>query len=329
MKRNALLIGAFVIFALVIAVGAILWLSGNTLFRKHVPAIIYYRGNVSGLYVGAPVTFRGVSVGQVDDIGIDVDAATLKARIPVRIHLQPDALNIKAKSGEAMDLPALVQRGLRARLVAQSFVTGQKSIELDFLPKTPATLLAPPESDKPEIPAVADRFGALIDQVADLPVRETVEEMRATVKQLRETLGSVQQSLASAQGVLTSAAQEVVKTGTESRQTLAAATAAIQQVQASTTATLASITKLSDASRDMVLGAQPELQRTLENSREAAEAARLAMDRVSALTAPGAPLRGDLDSAVRDLAQAARSLRDWSELLEEKPNAIIFGGRRE
>jgi paraquat-inducible protein B len=53
------------------------------------------------------------------------------------------------------------------------------------------------------------------------------------------------------------------------------------------------------------------------------------MDRVAEMTAPGASLRGDLDAAIRDLSQAARGLRDWSELLEEKPNAIIFGNRRQ
>ena len=53
------------------------------------------------------------------------------------------------------------------------------------------------------------------------------------------------------------------------------------------------------------------------------------MNRVAEMTAPNASLRADLDVAVRDLSQAARGLRDWSELLEEKPNAIIFGNKRE
>jgi paraquat-inducible protein B len=327
MKRNALLIGGFVLLAFAIAIGAVLWLSGNDLFRKQLVAMIYYPGNVSGLYVGAPVTFRGVAVGQVEAIGIDVDVNTLKARIPVKVSLRADALNFSGDKNTPVDLPDLVRRGLRARLVAQSFVTGQKSVELDFAPKTPPTLVG--KGAEAEIPALADRFGALIDQVADLPLRETVQEMRDTVKQLRGTLASVQKAIDGAQGVLTEAGQEVSKTGAASRETLKVADEAIRQVQLSSSATLASITKLSEASRETVLAAQPELQRTLVNSREAAESARLAMDRVSALTAPGAPLRGDLDSAVRDLSQAARSLRDWSELLEEKPNAIIFGTQRQ
>ena len=103
----------------------------------------------------------------------------------------------------------------------------------------------------------------------------------------------------------------------------------IQAVQLNSAATLASITQLSETARSTVLGAQPDLQRTLAGTREAAESARLAMNRVAEMTAPNAALRTDLDATLRDLSQAARGLRDWSELLEEKPNAIIFGNKRQ
>ncbi len=327
MKRNGLLIGAFVIAALAMIVVGVLWLSGNNLFKKQQEAMIYFKGNVSGLYVGAPVGFRGVAIGQVEAIAIEVDRDTLSALVPVRIRLQADALRFNGSKDASIDLPTLVQRGLRARLVAQSFVTGQKSIELDFVPNTPSTLVG--NGDKPEIPAVADRFGALIDQVAELPLRETVQDIRDTVKELRGTLTSVQHAVDGAQVLLAKTSTEIAQAGAESRVTLKAATDAIGLVQVNSAATLASITQLSEAARSTVLNAQPELQRTLAGTREAAESARLAMNRVAEMTAPNASLRSDLDGALRDLSQAARGLRDWSELLEEKPNAIIFGNKRE
>ena len=327
MKRNALLIGAFVLAALAMTVIGVLWLSGNSLFKKQQEAMIYYKGNVTGLYVGAPVGFRGVAVGQVEAIGIQVDRDTLKALVPVRIRLQTEALHFSGSKDIPVDLATLVQRGLRARLVAQSFVTGQKSIELDFVPNTPSTLVG--DNSRPEIPALAERFGALIDQVAELPLRDTVQDIRDTVKELRGTLTSVQHTLDSAQTVLTSVSGELTKAGAESRVTLKVAADAIRQVQANSAATLASITQLSEAARSTVMAAQPDLQRTLTGTREAAESARLAMNRVAEMTAPNASIRGDLDAALRDLAQAARGLRDWSELLEEKPNAVIFGNKRE
>ena len=327
MKRNALLIGGFVIAALAMIVAGVLWLSGNSLFTKHIEAMIYYKGNVSGLYVGAPVTFRGVAVGQVEAIGIEVDRDSLQALAPVRVRLQPNAMQFNGSSTTPIDLSTLVQRGLRARLVAQSFVTGQKSIELDFVPNTPSTLVG--TAGKPEIPALAERFGALIDQVAELPLRETVQEMRDTVKELRTTLVGAQRALDDTKAMFASAASELKQTGAESRVTLKAASEAIRLAQTNSAATLASITELSDSARGAVLAAQPELQRTLTSAREAAESARLSMVRLTEMTAPGASLRGDLDSAMRDLSQASRGLRDWIELLEQQPNAVIFGTKRE
>ena len=328
MKRNALLIGAFLISAVVLIVVGVLWLNGNDLFSKKEEAMIYYKGNVSGLYVGAPVTFRGVAAGQVEDIALELDSKSLAARIAVRVRLQPNAMRFTDQNPDTgFNVQKLVNRGLRARLVAQSFVTGQKSIELDFMPDTPATLLG--DGRKAEIPALGDRFGALIDQVAELPLRDTVQDIRDTVKELRGTLTAVQRTLDSTQTVLTGASDEVAKAGTASRTTLLVATEAIKLVQVNSAATLASITQLADASKQTVQAAQPDLQRTLAGTREAAESARLAMTRVAEMTAPNAALRADLDAAMRDFSQAARGLRDWSELLEEKPNAIIFGNKRE
>lgn len=321
MKRNALLIGGFVVGAFLIIIASILWLGGSDLFSRQQKARIYYEGNVSGLSIGAPVTFRGVSIGQVTDIGILMDGTLSRTTIPISLKLQLSSLQIgDGDTGKALNVKTLVQRGLRAKLASQSVVTGQKAIELDFIPNTPAKLRG--GGGTPEIPAMGDKFGALIDQVADLPLRDTVAEVRAAVQDLRKTLGGTQL-------VLDGATRELQLTAVESRKTLAAATEAIRQVQSSSTITLNSITSLADATRQTVVQAQPELQRTLIGARAASESAKLAMDRVADLAAPGAPLRSDLEGAVKDLSQAARGLRSWSELLEEKPNAIIFGEKRE
>lgn len=327
MKRHALLIGSFVIAALFIVLAAIFWLGGSDFFSDQQNATVFYEDNVSGLSVGAPVTFRGVSIGQVTEIGIRVDGETLRTTVPVTMKLQASALNISGGNGDPTDIAALVRRGLRARLASQSIVTGQKAVELDFLPDTPQQLYG--HSRHPEIPAVQDRFGPLIEQVAELPLRETVSEMRATVQEMRDALVAVQATLGSVQTALTGASGELKQTAAASRQTLAAATETIRQLQASSVTTLASIERLSQSTEQTVREARPELQRALVGAREATDSARLAMDRLADLSSPEAPLRADLEMAVRDLSQAARGLRSFSELLEEKPNAIIFGNRRE
>ncbi|RZT91430.1 MlaD family protein [Rivibacter subsaxonicus] len=318
MKRNALLVGAFVIVSLLLVVAAVLWLSGSNLFHRQVPARLYFADSVSGLYIGAPVSFRGVAVGQVDRIDIEVDGRSLEARIPVMIRLQPEAIRFSHQPAEPLSIPILVERGLRARLVAQSFVTGQRAIDLDFVPGSTATLVGGDPSI--EIPTLADRFGALVDQVAELPLRQTVQELRNTLQVLQRTLDRTQSAL-------DISARELGSTAAEARKTLVVAAQALREVQGRADTTLDSVTRLSDAARETVVMTQPELQKTLASARAAAETAQLAMARVADLTAPGSATRDDLDAAVRDLSQAARGLREWSELLEEKPNAVIFGNR--
>src|SRR5690606_4643932 len=168
MKRNALLIGSFVIVAFFIVLGAIFWLGGNDLFSKQQKATVFYEDNVSGLSVGAPVTFRGVAIGQVTEIGIQVDSDTLRTTVPVVMKLELSALSLSDDADAPAGIARLVQRGLRARLASQSIVTGQKAVELVFVPTEPARLHG--KSPHAEIPAVQDRFGPLIEQVAELPL---------------------------------------------------------------------------------------------------------------------------------------------------------------
>jgi paraquat-inducible protein B len=328
MKRDALLIGSFAIAAFIASIVAVLWLGGSNFFRTQIKARVYYEGNVNGLSAGAPVTFRGVHVGEVTSVRILMDTTTLKATIPVSLSLQGTALDFQDGGvGRPVDLRSLVQRGLRARLAMQSVVTGQKMIELDFMPDTPATLVG--AADEQEIPAVRDRFDALIQQLAELPLRDTVAEVRGTIGEMRTALVSVQHTLDGAQTAINSVSGELRSTGEQSRKTLAAASDAIGRVQGSSTAALDAIRSLADASRQTVLAVQPELQRTLVGTRQAAETATVTIDRIADLIAPGAPMREDLTTTITDLSQAVRSLRSLSEQLEDKPNAILFGSKRE
>src|SRR5450631_504436 len=193
MKRPALVIGLFIVAALALAVGGVLWLSGRNLFDGKVLAVIYFQDSVAGLYKGAPVTFRGVPVGQVENIGLQMDLRTLKSRIPVTIGISPDVVTYyggNVAPVDKLDVASGVQRGLRAKLVSQSLVTGQKSIELNML--TDAAPVVVTAGLPPEIPVVADRFGALVDQLAELPLREIIQELRGTMTSFRTTMTAMQ-----------------------------------------------------------------------------------------------------------------------------------------
>ncbi len=319
MKRQGLLVGGFVLLALALAVVGMLWVGGSGLFVRQSPAVIYLIGNATGLTVGSPVTFRGVPVGRVERIGIEVQHDMRDALVEVRLLLRPQAVNFGVgPGGEPLSMTVLVERGLRAQLALQSLVTGQRQVELDFLPATPAVLRG--SGQVAEIPALPDRFGAIVQQVAELPLRETVQE-------LRNTLVAVDRALAGSYSSLEVTSQQLDRTLIETRKTLEIASRAMVALQASTDSTLAAVTQLANSGNDSLAAARPELQHILGNARETTELARQTLQQVREMTAIGSAPREDLDASLRDLSQAARGLREYVELLEEQPNAVIFGHR--
>ena len=147
-------IGAFVFGAFILALGAVILFGNFRLFHPTVRAAVIFQGSVSGLSVGAPVTFRGVRVGAVEGILLQFDPQTQAAYIPVTLQLEPERVRVAGDDSAArktLELPPLVTRGLRAQLITQSFVTGQSQIDLDFDPSS-SPVLHPNITSLPEIP---------------------------------------------------------------------------------------------------------------------------------------------------------------------------------
>lgn len=335
MKRNAFLVGIFLLLALALVVAGALTLNQSGLFTKRNQAMVYFDNSVKGLYVGAPVTFRGVKMGEVTRIDVEVDPKTLEILIPVTLTLMGDTFLVISgqQASQQLDLKDAVQRGLRARLIMQSIVTGQTAVELDFRPDTPGRLHARAHSPLPEIPTRQDKLDALISQVKDLPLADLVADLRRTMATLDETLKASQVAIHSSSqhfdATSVQARQSLVQarqTLEQASQTLVQASAALDQVKTQANSTLLSIQQLSDTTRGTVIEAQPALLQTLQETRRAAESAQRAMNELAEATAPGAPLRADIESTVSDLSQAARSLRSFADQLEREPSSLIFGG---
>lgn len=317
-KANPALIGGFVIGALLLVAGGILAVGGNALLVRQRHAVIYFSGSVTGLSVGAPVNFRGVRLGQVTDIRLQFEASDLSARIPVYITLNPRKVRMLGSASKlsVSDVPfeKFIEKGLRAKLAIQSFVTGQLDVELDFEPDTPAVFVGD-DPDANEIPAVRSEFDTLRDQLTQLPLHQLTDELQATllaVKQLADT----------ANGQLTT-------TAASARKTADALTKAITQLQGDTARTLASVQKLSDHVDTHLSELSPQLQATLVQAQRSLKDADATLAHTAELTAPGAPMRSDLEESLRNLAVASESLRNFSETIDRNPQVLLTGGSKQ
>ena len=72
-QANKTLIGGFVVGAIVLVTAGILIFGSGNFFSERPVFVMFFEGSVSGLNVGAPVTFRGVKIGTVKEISLFFD----------------------------------------------------------------------------------------------------------------------------------------------------------------------------------------------------------------------------------------------------------------
>lgn len=321
-KPSPVVIGAFVLGALALVSIAIITLGGAAVFTAKQRAVIFFEGNVNGLAVGSPVNFRGVRVGQVDRIKLQFDPATLDARIPVYVTLLRS--QIRMMGGDTSDdipFDTFIEKGLRAKLAMLSIVTGQLGVDLDFRPDTKVLLLGSPNPDIPEIPAIKSDFDVLKDQLAQVPFRQLADDVKSLVASISVLTGGTDKAL----GVL---GEEMKATAASARQTLDTATATLVTMQG----TLRSVQRTADQAGTTLATVSPQLEQTLKSAEAAMKRAEstlanadVALAQTAELTAPGAPLRAELEQSLRDLSASAESLRDFANTVERRPNSLIFG----
>lgn len=315
MRRGAdvRLIGAFVLGAAALAVAAIAVLGSGQLFRKTYPFIVVFRGDVNGLRVGAPVKIKGVTIGSVTDIELQLDIGLESVgssaggiKIPVRIDIDQNRLNRATKGpGLSQDVRRAVRQGLRAQLAMESFVTGLLYIDLDIHPGSPEHYEMPPNSWPQEIPTLKTTFeeaqstaAKLISQLDKIHLDELVRTANQTIAALGELARSPD---------IRSALVSLNETATRLGDTAKSIRELTEHVDRQVGPMAASIEK---GAHDIDMAVQK---------------AQAALDRIQTGLQPDAPLVYRANQALEDVSAAARSFRELSDYLQRNPSAIVRG----
>ncbi len=188
---NKSMIGAFVVGAIVLAVVAVVVFGSGKFLKKQQSYIMYFQGSVKGLAIGSPVMFRGVRIGDVRDISIKVQQEDLSFYIPVIIDIDMEKVNtsgIRLKRAYE-HFQTLIQKGLRAQLQSQSFVTGQLGVALDFFPDKPAKFVGLNKKYH-EIPTVPTTLEDIQKALADLNLKEVVERVKSSLEGIDKMVNS-------------------------------------------------------------------------------------------------------------------------------------------
>jgi ABC-type transporter Mla subunit MlaD len=321
-------VGLFVLAGTAILIGLVLFLGGgrNTGGTKYES---YFRESVQGLDVGAPVKYRGVTIGQVTDIGLvgaEYGGDNLDREIQhadYRLVFVRFAVDLK-KVGRLPDTAAAVKIGLRARLASQG-LTGLAYIELDFVnaQQYPANRIPwkPRAEYIPSMPSTLSQVQDAAQQIAAKLNRIDIEAMAGSIQGL---IGDLRHELADG----------------DTHQALTRAADLLEELRATVQAAevpqlTADLQRTSGSVRDLV--ESREVKTLLANLDTAT--ARLS-DGLAKLPqvingidttarragSSAADVQASLVPLLRDLQATAANLRDTTEALRRYPAQVLLGG---
>ncbi|MBC7165525.1 MAG: MCE family protein [Roseovarius sp.] len=318
-KANPAVLGGFVFGAIAVAVAAILFFGGGRLFKSTERAIIYFEGSVAGLDIGAPVTFRGVRVGTVQKIALQISPAG-EARIPVIVEILPDQVMLRGPQPEARGtrLERLIAEGLSAQLASQSFVTGMLRIDLDFRPEAVTDIVEDDESGLPQIPAVQSGIERLLSALEQVPVQDVLQQAQDVLENVNRLTAKLEGEL----GPLLESSRKMVETADR---TLTTTEGAVIEVKSGISASLEQLDGLIGDARAQLAARGPKLASALDSANGAAARAEALIASLEELVAPRSRLRVNLEAAASNLAASAAALRGFANTVERDPSAILRG----
>ncbi len=188
-------IGAFVLGALVLVVAGVLILGSGAFLSDVYEYVAYFDEPVQGLNKGSPVVFKGVKIGAVTDVSLDVcvDDWSFRSQVLFETHGRITPVGKEASLSEFLALSeaeeeetrsqiltTLVDKGLRARLELQSMVTGQLMVSLDFYAEEgdePKMAGCAPENI-PQLPTVPSKR----EMFEKLPLDKIVNDLRLALQ---------------------------------------------------------------------------------------------------------------------------------------------------
>jgi paraquat-inducible protein B len=322
-QASKTLIGAFVLGASALVVAAVIIFGSGKFFKKTFRYVLFFEGSVKGLSVGAPVIFHGVNVGRVTDIRLLFNGKDLTILIPVYIEVDPDkARVVNGDLEKEAYFEVFIDKGLKAQLQMQSFVTGQFLINLDLYPDKPIRLVGI-EKRYPEIPTISSTMEELTKTLQELPIKELIEKINHAVDsidqiagspELKESIRSLNQTLKSFDRLANNVDSRV---GPLSSQVSGAADAALSAfVQAEKTL------KMEEGTPGEIAA---NIKETLAAARVTLEETQKAVEGFKQIGAQNANLGYEISKTLSEISALTRSLRSLADYLDRHPESLLKG----
>lgn len=214
-------------------------------------------------------------------------------------------------------LKRLVERGFRARLQAESLVTGVLFVELAIQPNAPPPVYHQVQARHLEIPTAPNEIQMLLENLANLDFQRVFSRLDAVLVVLNQRLGEFNAAEISAGLTNVLARLNEVVASPDLLGSLASARRALDEVQA-----------LSEKLRGQVDPLATQAQGALEATTLALADVRRTSETLRGALAPQSRLSSELTESLAELRQAARAIADLADYLNRNPNALLSGRQR-
>ncbi len=330
-KSNPTLIGAFIIGAVALIVVSVVLIGGGKIFRDKTVYITYFDGSLQGLRIGANVTFRGVRIGQVRELYVRFDPDTLEFDSPVLLELEEGAVRtIGGITSSQVDVDelfnSLIEKGLRAQMQMESFVTGQLLIDLDYYPDSEATM-RDTIGEYIEIPTIQNEFTAVIEDVQkfvaklkDYPIDKMLEDLAKSFQGMERIINSPE-----LKETLTGINKLVNSPDTQQL------TASLQNSITHINTTVTSVQQLVKNIDNNVDPLANDISQTLQEMQSTSQDIQSATQEIKATfkavhdKIEDETIRREISLAINEIIDATRSFRILVELLERHPESFLQG----
>lgn len=312
-------VGLFVLAGVVGLLALVLFLSGAEL-HPGLKYETYFQESVEGLDVGTAVKFRGVTIGQVTDVGLvtaeyppaSVTAGNQKVyqQVVVRFRVDP------RKIGETGSIQNAIANGLRVQIEPQG-ITGLSYVDLSFVsPQTYPVQPVPWAPDStviPSVPSTLTQVQDAVEQIMSSLSKVDMGKMATQISSLINTLnqevttGDAHQAIAQANTLLISLNSAVTRSDlpgtTASIRNLADGPQTVQIIS-QLSQTTAQLAKISSQLPALVAASQATINQANETTSD---------------------LQAQLLPILQDMKTTTNNLRDLSAELSANPAQAILG----
>lgn len=344
-QPNTTLIGAFVVGAVLLVVAALMIFGGGKFLTEKTKFVLFFEGSVKGLNIGAPVDFKGVRVGSVTNIKLLYDPRDLSAKIPVFIEIESKRMESvipepalrpeKAHRGEG--LGPLIEKGLRAQLGSQSFVTGQLYVDLDFRPDKPPRF-SHMNIGMPEIPTIPSTFEEITKTIETIPMNELAKKIQSAMDgidrlvnspDLHASTAAMRETLEEAKVLLKNSNKQIEQVAAETRKLTLSIEKQVGPVADDFRATLKETRLMVDNFSRNIGPVAAGLEATLRVAQASLKQAEATMGSVEGVVGEKSGFKYVLTDTMEELGNAARSIRAMTDYLERHPESLIRGKKNE